>query len=296
MAPPKRDFGSEARWWTSLPGGAVECGLCPRRCRVSDGEYGFCRARVNRGGRFFSEVWGRPAAVHIDPIEKKPFNWYMPGSRVFSIGTFGCNLGCVFCQNHELSRAEAGASATLEEASPAAVVSSAIAAGCPAIAFTYNEPTVFAEYAIEMAKLARQRGLATLLVSNGYISDEAAAEFYPLISAANIDIKGDDAFYRRMCGGELSPVLAACRRLLSHGSHLEVTNLVLPGENDDPGQVALWLEVLAAELGVEVPLHFSASFAAYHYYGRPTPRATLERMAGQAAARGFKRVALGNVF
>ncbi len=283
-----------ADYQLQLPGKVVECELCPKHCRISDGTAGFCRVRSNHGGVLFTSA-DFPAALHVDPIEKKPLRRYHPGSRVLSIGTFGCNLGCRFCQNDSLSRAsglEAG-----EPLSPEDFVALARRYRCESVAFTYNEPTVFIEYARELAAAARAAGLGTVLVSNGSISAKARREFYPLMEAANIDMKGfDENFYARMCGGRLAPILESCEYFKHecHG-HLEVTNLLIPGENDAPEMISAFLEWAAERLGTDTPLHFNACYPAGSWTAPPTPPETVRSAAAMATARGFSHVYCGNI-
>ncbi len=223
-----------ARWWQADDNNRVKCLLCPRHCLIAPDSYGFCQVRQNRDGKLYTLNYGKPVAVNVDPIEKKPLAEFMPGSKTFSIGTFGCNLNCVFCQNWTLSRGNyQHYSRPVADCSPAQVIELAQKYHCKSIAFTYNEPTVFAEYAVEAAKLAHNVGLATVLVSNGYISPGAREELYPLINAANIDMKGfSEQFYRDLTAADLAAVLDSIAYLYRLGKHLEVTNLVIPGKND----------------------------------------------------------------
>ena len=285
-----------ARWWTAAEGGRVKCALCPRQCVISEGRAGFCGVRVNQGGALASLSYGRPVSIAVDPIEKKPLNHFMPGSRTFSLGTFGCNLGCTFCQNYGISREcymEDGEYRFME---PERLVRMAIAQRCPSISFTYNEPTVFAEYAMDTAKLAHEAGLRTVLVSNGYISDEASDQLYPLMDAANIDMKGfSEDFYADMCQGSLGPVLNSIAKLHRLGTHLEITTLVIPGKNDGKESTEAWLDWAAENLGRDVPLHFSAYFPAYRCRIPRTSPATLHEIRRLALDRGFRHVHLGNI-
>lgn len=287
-----------AKFYTRLPDGVVCCDLCPRHCVISPGGTGWCKVRCNEGGELISLAYGRPAAVAIDPIEKKPLMDFMPGTQTFSLGTFGCNLDCCFCQNSSLSRGVYNSRADWRVLAPHEVVSLAIANECPSISFTYNEPTVWIEYATEIAALARNAGLKTVLVTNGFIESAPAREFYPLIDAANIDVKGfSDEFYHTMCGGSLEPVKTACEIFKNEaGGHLELTNLIIPGKNDAPETVDAYLDWVEAKLGRETPLHFNAYFPAYHYRQSPrTPVSLLESIGKHAKKRGFTRVQLGNI-
>lgn len=213
-----------ARWWQPEDGGSVRCRLCPRGCVLQEGRTGYCGVRKNIGGELHSLSYGRPVSAAIDPIEKKPLAMFMPRSRTFSFGTFGCNLGCVFCQNDSLSRGFYQDGQQYGSISPDMIVEMALKHGCPSISYTYNEPTVFAEYVVDIAALAHKAGLKNVLVSNGYISDEASDELYPLIDAANIDMKGfGHDFYPQMCGAELQPVLDSILKLHRLGKHIEIT-------------------------------------------------------------------------
>ena len=284
-----------ALWWRAADNGKIKCFLCPRGCDIADGECGFCMVRKNIDGKLYSLSYGHPVALNVDPIEKKPFAEFMPGSRTFSLGTFGCNLNCVFCQNDSLSRgAYTGNERNL---SPQDIINLAFHHKCESVAFTYNEPTVFAEYAIDIAKLAHEKGLKTVLVSNGYITPAAAGDLYPHIDAANIDMKGfSEDFYVSMTDSHLSPVLNAIKKLYELGKHIEVTNLVIPGKNDSINLIDAWLDWVEDNLDKEVPLHFSAFFPAYKYNSSPrTPPETLRAIKKHANERGFFSIYLGNI-
>lgn len=287
-----------ASWWASAPGAAVICRLCPRACVIPLGECGFCGIRQNQAGRLVALAYGRPVALQVDPIEKKPLAEFMPGTRTFSLGTYGCNLGCVFCQNHHLSCGRyTVAELAQPELAPAELVAAARHQGCTSVAFTYNEPVTWGEYVIEVAAAAHAAGLATVLVSNGYLTLTAAADIFPGIDAANLDLKGfSEEFYRELTGGELAPVLAAAKAFRDGGGHLELTNLVIPGKNDAPEMIEALLTWVRDELSPEVPLHFSAYHPAHRYAGSPpTPAATLYRIRDAAHAAGLRHIYLGNL-
>lgn len=293
-----QETGYPARWAVSEPEGFVRCSLCPRNCRIPPGGSGYCAVRKNRSGRLISLVYGKPAAIHNDPIEKKPLYHFLPGTRTFSIGTFGCNLGCLFCQNSGLSRESGEAAERLSSYPPDVLAEAALQHGCRSVALTYNEPTVWAEYAIDIAKEAKKRDLAVVLVSNGYISRTAAEELYPLIDAANIDVKAfTEDFYRTMCAGSLEPVKASCVFFKKElGRHLELTQLIIPGKNDDPQDIDRFLDWAADDLGLDTPIHFTAYFPAWRYHeSPPTPPALLRRIGERAVRRGFLHVHLGNI-
>ncbi|MBO4630849.1 MAG: AmmeMemoRadiSam system radical SAM enzyme [Lentisphaeria bacterium] len=289
---------SPARWWIPEDHLAVRCLLCPRKCLIAPGARGFCAVRENREGALYSLVYGQPAALQNDPIEKKPLHHFLPRTRIFSIGTMGCNLACLFCQNDSLSACAPRENMDLRFFTPSELVELALQQHCPSIAFTYNEPTVFAEYALDIAILAHQAGLKTVWVTNGFITPEAAKEIYPHIDAANIDMKGfSEDFYTSMCRGSLQPVLDAIEFFrCSLGKHVELTNLVIPGKNDSPEMIDGWLDWVERKLGFGVPLHFSAYYPAFRFRSAPpTPPQQLHEIGRHAQERGFKYVHLGNI-
>ncbi len=287
-----------ARWWSPVAGRSAACQLCPRGCIVAPGRTGWCGVRQNVDGQLVSLAYGRPVAVQVDPIEKKPLAEYLPGTRTFSVGTYGCNLGCVFCQNHHLSRGTYGeAELARPPVVPDEIVAAARRHGCASVAFTYNEPLVWAEYAVDIARAARAAGLGTVLVSNAYATAEAAADILPWIDAANLDIKGfSEDFYREMADGSLAPVLATAEACHRRGIHLELTNLVIPGKNDSAVMVDGLIGWVRDVLSPDVPVHFSAYHPDHRYYGSPpTLAATLHRLRDMALAAGLHRIHLGNV-
>lgn len=285
-----------AKWWIR-ENEAVRCLLCPRNCLIHEGKSGFCGVRMNSGGELRTAAYGCPVAIQVDPIEKKPLYHFLPDTKIFSIGTFGCNLGCVFCQNHTLSRGKYSSDQSFRSFEPAEIVALAEQYRCSSIAFTYNEPTVFAEYAMDVAALAHEKGLKTVFVSNGYTSLEPAKEIYSLIDAANIDVKGfSEEFYRTMCCASLRPVLDLIELIRKMGVHIELTNLIIPGKNDSEEMLDAYLDWVENRLGFDVPLHFSAYHPAYQYReSPPTPPDELRKIGAHAQARGFTRVHLGNI-
>ena len=284
-------------WWHRTADGRVQCHLCPRLCRLWDGQRGFCFVRSARNSEMVLTSYGRAHAYAIDPIEKKPLFHFYPGSRVLSLGTVGCNLGCRYCQNWELSRARRDDRST-QEAAPNEVVEVAQHIGCIGVAFTYNDPTVFAEYAIDCAAEARARGLRTVAVSNGYIMPEARREFYAHMDAANIDLKAlSEPFYRKICLAHLAPVLDTLAWLKHETTvWLEVTTLLVPGQNDSDAQIEALAGWCAEHLGPDVPLHLSAFHPAFRMLETPsTPASTLWRARELARAAGLKYVYTGNI-
>ncbi|MEI6055995.1 MAG: AmmeMemoRadiSam system radical SAM enzyme [Lentisphaerota bacterium] len=290
----------KARFWKRAfdSNSAIICELCPRQCHIEDGKSGFCAVRKNISGNLYSLVYGYPVALQVDPIEKKPFSMFMPSTFTFSIGTYGCNLDCSFCQNFHLSRGiPSDDEPKTPQLSPSEIIKKALSAGCKSIAFTYNEPTIWAEYAIDIALEARKHKLPVVLVSNGFISKSGMEEFYPLIDAANIDMKGfSEEFYKTMTKGKLQSVLDSIKYLYKLGKHIEITNLVIPGKNDSEENTRLFLDWVEMELDKNVPLHFSAYFPTYKYFDSPrTPRETLLRIKEYARSRNFPNVFLGNI-
>ena len=290
----------KASFWTKgYDSFSVSCGLCPRQCLIGDGKRGFCSVRENRDGILYSLVYGYPVALQVDPVEKKPFAEFMSGTKTFSIGTLGCNLNCLFCQNHHLSRGIPPEDMDTQNRyfSPESIVDLAIKHNCRSVAFTYNEPTVWAEYAIDIAKLAPKNSLATVLVSNGYISKQAGEVFYPLIDAANIDMKGfSEKFYSDMTDSQLQPVLDSIKYLYSLNKHIELTNLVIPGKNDNEEMIDSFLNWVEHNLDKDIPLHFSAYHPMYKYNESPrTSPEILYNIRDIANKRGFHHIYLGNI-
>lgn len=279
-----------AEWWDALEDKRVRCRLCPRGCVVAEGGAGACLGRVNQGGALYAETYARPASVALDPIEKKPLYHFCPGASILSLGTYGCNFKCSFCQNWNLSQAKT----PTREVRAEAAVAEAKRAGACGIAYTYNEPTVWAEYVRDCAVVARAAGLKNVLVTNGYIMPEPLAELLPYIDALNIDIKSfREDFYTRLCGGHLQPVLDTAQAAAKF-SHVEITNLVIEGENDSPKEQSELADWIARELGRETPVHLSAHFPRYKLKAPPTQAETL-----LAARERFREkldfVYLGNV-
>ncbi len=288
----------EARWWDTDASGKVHCYLCPRHCHIGEGQAGFCFIRVNRGGKLYSLGYASPAAIQIDPIEKKPLNHFLPGTKIFSMGTAGCNMGCFFCQNWDISKSRSD-QVHSTHVEPEQVVELAIHYGCPSIAFTYNEPTIWAEYVIDICKIAHARGLNTVMVSNGYITQEAFHEVYDHIDAANIDLKAfTETFYGKITLTHLEPVLETLERLKKETSvWFEITNLMIPTLNDDEGETRKLAEWILEHLGPDVPLHFTAFHPDFKLQDKPrTPPETLHRARAIAREVGLHYVYEGNIF
>lgn len=288
----------QGEWWHRLPDDRWQCDLCPRFCKLREGQRGFCFIRQARAEGIVLTSYGRASGFCIDPIEKKPLNHFYPGSSVLSFGTAGCNLGCRFCQNWDISKARA-ADRLGEWVSPGAVVEAAVEAHCRSIAFTYNDPVIFAEYVIDCAREAHKRGIKTVVVSAGYITPQARPEFFAYMDAANIDLKAfTDQFYEQFCFAKLEPVLDTLR-WLKHETQvwLEVTTLLIPGHNDSEEEIAQLCAWFVRNLGSEVPLHFTAFHPDFKMLDVPsTPAATLSHARQQALKAGIHHVYTGNVY
>jgi pyruvate formate lyase activating enzyme len=289
-------MSSVARFYRS-EGKRIVCELCPRECKLSDGQRAFCFVRQNQGGKMILTTYGRSSGFCVDPIEKKPLNHFYPGSSVFSFGTAGCNLGCKFCQNWSISKAKEW-DRLADRASPAEIAETAQRSGCKSVAFTYNDPVIFAEYAIDTAAECRKLGIKTVAVTAGYISPGAREEFFAAIDAANIDLKAfDDEFYRKLSLARLQPVLDTLMYLKRETNvWFEVTTLVIPGHNDSVDDINRMCEWLAENVGPDVPLHFTAFHPDHKMRDVPaTPSETLSRAREQAQAAGLHHVYTGNV-
>ncbi len=286
-----------ASYWHRLDDGTVQCDLCPRYCRLHEGQRGFCFVRGRQNDQVVLTTYGRSTGFCVDPIEKKPLNHFYPGTSVLSFGTAGCNLGCKFCQNWSISKSrEVELLSAL--AGPEQIAEAARRAGCRSVAFTYNDPVIWAEYALDTARACRERGIKTVAVTAGYINPEPRREFFELMDATNVDLKGfTEAFYRQLTLSHLEPVLDTLR-WLKHESPvwLEITNLVIPQENDDLAVIRRMCDWILKELGDEVPLHFSAFHPDFRLRNRPpTPPETLVSARQTALSAGLKFVYTGNV-
>ncbi|MFC1727961.1 AmmeMemoRadiSam system radical SAM enzyme [Nanoarchaeota archaeon] len=286
----------EAKYWKKLKDTTVQCMLCPRACVIKDGDRGDCRVRENQKGTLFSMVYGKPCAMVLDPVEKKPQYHFLPGSFSFSIGTAGCNLHCKFCQNWEMSQS------TEEELqnyslSPEQVVQEALKTDAKSIAYTYNDPIVFFEYAQDCAKIAKKKGLKNIFVTNLFINEEPLREICKVMDAFHVDLKGfNDKFYREVTLAWLEPILNNLKILKEEGVWFEIINLVIPGHNDNEEDIKEMCKWIKDNLGVDVPLHFSRFFPYYEMMDvDSTPLKTLEKFYNIAKKAGLKYVYLGNV-
>ncbi|MEW6314358.1 MAG: AmmeMemoRadiSam system radical SAM enzyme [Pseudomonadota bacterium] len=285
------------RYWHPIDDGRIQCDLCPRDCKLHEGQRGACFVRENVAGAMVLTTYGRSSGFCIDPIEKKPLNHFYPGSSVLSFGTAGCNLACKFCQNWDISKAR-DMDRLMDEASPQAIATAAQRNGCMSVAFTYNDPVIFAEYAMDVADACHAHGIKTVAVTAGYMHEQARRDFYAKMDAANVDLKGfTDEFYVKLCGAHLQPVLDTLT-YLQHETDvwLEITTLLIPGKNDSDEELTALSQWVRRELGVDVPLHFSAFHPDYKMTDIvPTPHSTLTRARNIARKAGLHYVYTGNV-
>ena len=287
--PPNRTPGKDH-------GKNIKCLLCAQGCMLQDGQRGGCRARINVSGEMRSLVYGRPVSVHVDPIEKKPFYHFLPGSAAFSLATSGCPLHCKFCQNWEISQSRPE-DFQAEYVAPGEIVSAARSRQATVIAFTYNEPTVFTEYLTDIARSAKSERIRSVMISCGFMNEAPLTEICSLLDAIKIDLKGfDEAFYRNVCSAELRPVLRSIKQIAASRVHLEIVNLVVPTLNDSEkmlGDLSAWI---AEELGSDVPVHFTRFHPDYQLLNLPpTPVSTLEKAREIAMKRGIRYAFVGNV-
>ena len=286
-----------ARYWHAMEDGRIQCDLCPRHCRLHEGQRGFCFVRKREGDHLVLTTYGRSSGFCIDPIEKKPLNHFYPGSSVFSFGTAGCNLACKFCQNWDISKAR-DMDRLMDQASPEAIARAAQEWGCRSVAFTYNDPVIFAEYAIDTATACREAGIAAVAVTAGYIDPEPRRDFYAVMDAANVDLKGfTEDFYFKITGAHLRSVLETLV-YLKHSTDVwfEITTLLIPGYNDSEEEVRAMCRWIVRELGPDVPHHFSAFHPDFKMLDVPaTPRSTLVRAREIALEEGEHFAYTGNV-
>lgn len=288
---------ADARWWHKR-NDRVVCDLCPRHCALKDGDYGFCFVRQNSGGVLKLNTYGRSTGFCIDPVEKKPLNHFYPGSSVLSFGTAGCNLGCKFCQAWEITKSKNVLHLLSRKATPEMIADAAVKLHCQSVAFTYNDPVIWAEYAIDTANACHQRGLKTIAVTAGYICPEPRSEFFQVMDAANVDLKGfTEDFYRHMTLTHLQPVLDTLRWIANESSvWFEITNLMIPGANDDFDVIRQMCEWIVENLGADVPIHFTAFHPDYRMLDTPpTSPASLARAREIANEVGLRYAYVGNV-
>src|SRR2546429_1747848 len=287
----------EGRYFHALPDGRVQCDVCPRYCALHEGQRGFCFVRAREGEQIVLTTYGRSSGFCVDPIEKKPLNHFLPGTSVLSFGTAGCNLACKFCQNWDMSKSRE-MDTLADRASPKELADAADRLGCASVAFTYNDPVVFMEYAIDTARACRARGIRSVAVTAGYMCAEPRAEFFRLMDAANVDLKAfTERFYYKICGGALAPVLETLEYLKRETTvWFEITTLLIPGENDSDDELDRLTGWIADRLGPDVPLHFTAFHPDWKMLDKPrTPPATLTRARHIALANGLHYVYTGNV-
>jgi pyruvate formate lyase activating enzyme len=292
----KDPAGHECRFYKTLFDGQVQCRLCPRKCLIPEGRRGTCGVRENRGGKLYLVTYGKPCSIGVEPIEKAPFFHFLPGHRRLVLATVGCPLRCRFCQNWQISQAKFE-TVPYMELSPEQVVAAALKEKARSICFTFTEPVVFYEYMYDVAKLARQKGLKTSMVSSGYIETEPLIELLKVLDAVKIDLKGfTDRFYSEMAAADLAPVLAAVKTVRDSGKWLEIVNLVIPGHNDDPKDLERMCRWIKDNAGADTPVHFTRFFPDYKLKSvPPTPVASLVRAYGIAKAAGLRYVYVGNV-
>jgi pyruvate formate lyase activating enzyme len=286
-----------ARWWHALDDGRLQCDVCPRDCRLHDGQQGHCFVRAREGDRLVLTTYGRSSGFCVDPIEKKPLHHFFPGSSVLSFGTAGCNLACKFCQNWDISKSRE-MDTLMDTASPQTIARAAVALGCESVAFTYNDPVIFAEYAMDVADACHAAGVKTVAVTAGYMHDAPRRELYSRMDAANVDLKAfTESFYFRLTGAHLQPVLDTLVYLCRETSvWVELTTLLIPGKNDASEELEAMTRWIGRELGTEVPLHFTAFHPDHKMTNVPaTPAATLARARAIALANGLRYVYTGNV-
>ena len=286
-----------ARYWHMIDDGRMQCDLCPRDCKLHDGQRGACFVRMRQGGQMILTTYGRSSGFCIDPIEKKPLNHFYPGSSVLSFGTAGCNLACKFCQNWDISKSK-DMDSLMDQAAPETIAMEAEKYGCKSVAFTYNDPVIFAEYAMDVADACHERGIQTVAVTAGYMYDQPRRDFYAKMDAANVDLKAfTDDFYFKLTGSHLQPVLDTLK-YLKHETNVwfEITTLLIPGKNDSDEEITAMSKWIKNELGTDVPLHFSAFHPDYKMPDVPaTPPATLSRARNIAIQQGLQYVYTGNV-
>ncbi len=292
-----RESEVATKYWHLLEDGRIQCDLCPRACKLHEGQRGLCFVRANHNGQIVLTTYGRSSGFCIDPIEKKPLNHFYPGSPVLSFGTAGCNLACKFCQNWDISKSRE-TDTLADEASPDKIARVAESLGCESVAFTYNDPVIFMEYALDVADACHGRGIHAVAVTAGYISAEPREVFFNRMDAANVDLKGfTEAFYYKICGGHLAPVLETLEYVYHHTNcWLELTTLLIPGENDSREELESMTRWVVEHLGPDVPMHFTAFHPDWKMLDKPpTPSQTLSMARQIAIDQGVRYAYTGNV-
>jgi pyruvate formate lyase activating enzyme len=286
------------KFWHRLEDGRAQCDLCPRACKLREDQRGFCFVRANRGGQIVLTTYGRSSGYCIDPIEKKPLNHFLPGTPILSFGTAGCNLACKFCQNWDISKSRE-MDTLMDQASPETIAEAAERLRCRSVAYTYNDPVIFHEYAIDVAQACHERGIKSVAVTAGYVSPEPRREFYRHMDAANVDLKAfTEEFYRKLTGGHLEPVLDTLR-YLKHETDVwfETTTLLIPGLNDSSSEIDAMTRWVVEELGPDVPMHFTAFHPDWKLLDRPaTPPPTLQKAREIALRNGVQHAYTGNTY
>ncbi len=285
------------RYWHRLADGRIQCDLCPRYCRLREGQRGLCFVRGRLDDAVVLTTYGRSSGFCVDPIEKKPLNHFLPGTPILSFGTAGCNLACRFCQNWDISKSREF-DTLADRAAPETIARAAAELGCGSVAFTYNDPVIFHEYAIDVARACRERGVRSVAVTAGYMCAEPRAELYRHMDAANVDLKAfTERFYRKVCGGQLEPVLETLTYLKRETDvWLELTTLLIPGENDSAEEIDAMTRWVVDHLGPDVPMHFTAFHPDWKMTDRPpTPPRTLSRARRIARGNGVRHAYTGNV-
>jgi pyruvate formate lyase activating enzyme len=297
MSPPPQPSVVPTTYWHRLDDGRIQCDVCPRFCRLQEGQRGLCFVRACENGRIVLTTYGRSSGFCVDPIEKKPLNHFLPGTPTLSFGTAGCNLSCKFCQNWDISKSRE-LDTLADEASPAVIANAARQLGCRSVAFTYNDPVIFMEYAIDVARACHEAGVKTVAVTAGYICDEPRREFYRHMDAANVDLKAfTEQFYKQLTGAHLQPVLDTLQ-YLKHETNVwfEITTLLIPGENDSEKELEELTQWVVEHLGPDVPLHFSAFHPDFKMLDKPpTPSSTLTLARRIALKNGIRYAYTGNV-
>ncbi len=284
-------------YWRRLENGRIQCDLCPRFCKLADGQAGLCFVRAREGDGMVLTTYGRSSGFCVDPIEKKPLNHFLPGTPTLSFGTAGCNLSCKFCQNWDISKSRQ-MDRLADRASPGAIAEAAVKTGSRSVAYTYNDPVIFLEYAVDVAQACRERGVKSVAVTAGYVNPEPAARFFQYMDAANVDLKAfSERFYRQLTGGHLQPVLEVLEYLKKETRvWVELTTLLIPGENDSAAELDAMTRWVVEKLGAETPIHFSAFHPDWRMRDKPrTPVETLTRARRIAFANGVRYPFTGNV-